>query len=352
MTYNIQRASMLDLARMAANRRKHRVLRLDAQHGLVQGDALLPELLKSQSPVRQQTSFLFVCRERGALLGYAQVRHSGRRRDQWSIDALALSEKAGEWVANDLVEGVCREAGCRGVLRVLVKLPHSEPHAQLFRQMGFTHYADEYIYGNLLFSASSASSHAEEPARGSTRRQESGDSWDLMQLYSAVTPPAVQRAEVLTSRYWICRRLPTPTLAPRGIAERCYVWPDEAARKGLGGYIRLLTGQRGHWINVMFRPDGANRAMCGIALDYILWKASRFGNKPVYCGIREYQAEMESMALERGFHPLSTQALLVKYLAEPIREQRHISVPFLVPRRESVAADFGAGGTPIAVISE
>ena len=73
-----------------------------------------------------------------------------------------------------------------------------------------------------------------------------------------------------------------------------------------------------------------------MALDYVLWKAMRSGNKPVYCGVREYQAEVEHLLEERGFHPLSEQELLVKYLAEPIKTRHPALVPFLVPKQREV----------------
>ena len=85
-----------------------------------------------------------------------------------------------------------------------------------------------------------------------------------------------------------------------------------ANRKGYGGFVRLLTGSSGHWITVMFRPDAANRELVPTAIDYVLWKASRHSNKPVYCGIREYQSEVGNLLEERGFHLLSNQALLGK----------------------------------------
>jgi hypothetical protein len=93
----------------------------------------------------------------------------------------------------------------------------------------------------------------------------------------------------------------------------------------------------------MYRPDIENRSVCGQALDYVLWKASRLGTKPVYCAVREYQAEVESMLEEKGFHMLTDQSLLVKYIAEPVKEAQQALVPFLVPKKgEFVATDFSA----------
>lgn len=129
--------------------------------------------------------------------------------------------------------------------------------------------------------------------------------------------------------------MPRLPLLPQGITEKSYVWPDgNRAEAGLGGHAHLLTGTKGHWLELLYRTDGDNRRVCPLALDYLLWKAARSGNKPVYCGVREYQVEVETLLEERGFHPLSRQALLVKYLAEPIKTRQPALVPFLVPNQK------------------
>jgi len=158
-----------------------------------------------------------------------------------------------------------------------------------------------------------------------------------MQLYSSVTPPVTRSAEDMNSRQWRRSRIPKFMFFVRGPDERAYVWVDETATKGstsLGGFVRLLTATRGHWITTMFRPDAPNRAVLPQALDYVLWKAARLGSKPVYCGVREYQVEVEGHLEDRGFHLLSEQALLVKYLAEPLKAKQPALIPFLVHNRE------------------
>jgi len=121
------------------------------------------------------------------------------------------------------------------------------------------------------------------------------------------------------------------------LLEKSYVWQDESGREdGLGGFVSLMSGASGHWITLMSRQDMGNRQIVPAALDYILWKAARMGHKPVYCGIREYQSEVGTLLEERGFHLLSKQALLVKYLAEPIKEKQPALAPFRVQTGELV----------------
>jgi hypothetical protein len=336
MAYKLRHANLFDLLSISASRGKQRVLRLNAPFTLVQPEALLTDLLKSQLPLIPRWNFIYVYREGGRLLGWVQARSRWQRSDEWTITMLASADKAPAVVSERLLEEVIREAGERGVIRLFVKLPDDEPQLQAFRMLGFTHYTSEEIWGNLYFGPSSVKAE-DDPLRKVLRKRQGHDAWNLMQLYAAVTPPVVQRAEMLTSRQWQISRVPQPMTLAQSMLEKSYVWQDESGRgEGLGGFVRLLTGASGHWITLMNRSDLGNRQIVPAALDHILWKAVRLGHKPVYCGIREYQSEVGTLLEERGFHLLSKQALLVKYLAEPIKEKQPALAPFLAQTGELV----------------
>ena len=334
MAGKVRQARLIDLLSLVGSRRRQRVLRLNPPYTLVQPDASLSELIRSQLTLSQRVNFIYVYVERGVVLGYVQARCRWKKQDEWTITTLAAVERAPIQVWEALLDEVCRAAGEAGVVRLYVKIPNDEARISLFRGVGFTHYTSEDIWGNLLFEPASSA----EPPRKPLRSQRSGDAWNLMQLYATVTPPVVQRAESVTSRQWQTDRLPRLHFLSRDLTEKSYVWPDESDGTRLGGFIRLLTGERGHWIALLFRSDQSNRAVCPVALDYVLWKAARSGNKPLYCGVREYQAEVASLLEDRGFHLLHRQALLVKYLAVPVRERQPALVPFLVPKRSEMVA--------------
>lgn len=326
------------MLRIAASRRRQRVLRLNQPEALIQADSLVPDLARSQLPIRRRTNHVYVYVDHGAVLGYIQAKARWGRRDEWAIITLVTLDRAPHHVPEALLEAVCVAAGEQEVLRIYVKITRDEPGMGLFRGIGFTHYTNENIWGNLYFAASGGG--VDEPPHETLHRQSNADAWNLMQLYSAVTPPAVQRAETLNSKHWRRSYMPKPFFS-QGLIERAYVWPDlNDKRDGLGGYIRLVSGGRGHWITTMFRPDAANRDVCPAAFDFVLWKASRHGSKPVYCGVRDYQAEIEGILEARGFHHLSEQAMLVKYLAEPIKARQPALAPFLARNTgELVAAE-------------
>jgi N-acetylglutamate synthase-like GNAT family acetyltransferase len=346
MAYKMRPATPFDLFSIVASRRRQRVLRLNPPYTLVMPDAMLHDLMRSQIPMKPRVSYVYVCVEDGQVLGYVQARCRWRRRDEWTITTLSAADKAPDRVWETLLEGVCKAAGEEGVIRLFVKVPQDEPLVSLFRNFGFTHYTTEHVWGNLYFAQ--AGERGKEPERRPLRKQSNRDAWDLMQLYKFVTPPVAQRAEALTSGQWQISYMPRPWFLSQGLLENAYVWPDasESERSGstaLGGFIRLLTGARGHWITLLYKPDAANRSICSTALDYVLWKAARLGTKPVYCALREYQAEVEGLLEERGFHLLNEQSLLVKYVAIPIQEQQPALAPFLVRNKgELVATDFSA----------
>jgi hypothetical protein len=281
--------------------------------------------------MQQRNTFVFVCAEGRNVLAWIEARARPKRRDEWSITTIGANDHTPDYIWDGLFREVCREAAEQGVTRLFTQVTKGEALGSDLRALGFTHYADERIWGNLLFGTSR--SNAEEPERRPLRLQNDADAWDLAQLYATVTPPAVRRAEEPTTRQW--RKTRAPLFSRHGLTESTYVWADEASnRGGLGGYARLLTGGRGHWITLIYRPDIANRSRCPLALDYVLWKAARLGTKPVYCGVREYMQETTILLEERGFHPLSNQELLVKYLAKPLEVRQPALVPFLVPKRE------------------
>ncbi len=338
MAYKMRHANLLDLLSISATRGKQRVLRLNPPYTLVQPQALLTDLLRSQLPIQPRFNFVYVYRDAGRTQGWIQARCRWQRRDEWTITTLSTNEKASPYVGERLLKELVREAGEQGVIRVFAKIPEDEPQLRTFRALGFTLYTNEEIWGNLYFGASTTVTEPRDgPLRKLLRTRTARDAWDLMQLYAAITPAVVQRAEMLTTRQWHISHIPRPWFLAQGLLEKSYVWQDLNDKSdGLGGFVRLLTGANGHWITVMCRPDLANRAVVPVAIDFVLWKAARHSNKPVYCSIREYQAEVGTLLEERGFHLLSRQALLVKYLAEPIKEKQPALAPFLVKTGELV----------------
>lgn len=306
----IRHAGWTDIMRIMATRRQQEILRLNAPYTIIQPEAVLTDLLRAQNPLLRRRCNTLVYAEGGDVLAYLQARCRWQRGDEWTITSLATSEREGAPLWQQLVTELVRQAGERGITRVFAKLPLEDPRLELFRELGFAIYSHERIWGDLYVKAVSI----DAPRRGPLRSLERRDAFDLLQLYRQVTPRAVQQAEALTSKQW----LPGPRVAPGGLGARAFVWDSASvphqttfAPHGIGGWVRLLTGPRGHWITTLFRPE--QREAARDALEYVLWLARKSVPKPMYVALREYQAEMEPLLEERGFHLLTEQALLVKY---------------------------------------
>jgi len=308
----IRNAHWGDIGRILATRRRQQILRLNPPYTIIQPEAVVSDLVRAQSPLPRRRCHTLVYAEERDILAYVQVRCRWCRHDEWTITTLASIERESEPLWTRLLAEVVDEASEYGITRVFAKLPVDDERLALFHSLGFTTYSHERIWGNLYLNAEAG----EAPVRGPLRALERRDAFDLLQLYRAVTPRVVQQAEALTARQW----LPGPRVMPGGLGAQAFVWetagvPHETtfAAPGTGGWIRLLTGPRGHWITLLFRPE--QRSTARNALDYVLWLARKNALKPLYVALREYQTEIEPVLEDRGFHLLSEQALLVKYTA-------------------------------------
>jgi hypothetical protein len=308
----IRNAGWTDILRILATRGQQQILRLNPPYTIIQPEAVVTDLIRAQNPAPRRRCHTLVYLENSHVSAYLQARCRWQRHDEWTITTLATTERDGHQLWSLLLEEALRQAGERGITRVFTKVPVDDDRIELFRNLGFAVYSHERVWGNLYVKGA----ELEHPRRGPLRTLESRDTFDLSQLYRQVTPRAVQQAEALTSKQWH----PGSRVAVGGLAARAFVWdtasvPHDStfAPHGIGGWVRLLTGPRGHWITTLFRPE--QRGTAQDAVDYILWMARKSAPKPTYVALREYQVELEPLLEDRGFHLLTEQALLVKYTA-------------------------------------
>lgn len=113
MAYKTRHANLFDLLSISSTRSKQRVLRLNPPYTLVQPEALLTDLLRSQLPFRPRFNFVYVYRDTGRIQGWVQARRRWQSRDEWTITILATADKAPAHIGERLIEEVVREAGER-----------------------------------------------------------------------------------------------------------------------------------------------------------------------------------------------------------------------------------------------
>src|SRR6476646_9713746 len=114
MAHTLRPATLTDLLKIATSRRRQRVLRLNPPYTLVQPEALLPDSLRSQVPLKPQFSFVYTYVDRSGVQGYVQARCRWRRRDEWTITTLSSTNKDPERIWEPLLEALCRAAGDEG----------------------------------------------------------------------------------------------------------------------------------------------------------------------------------------------------------------------------------------------
>ncbi len=257
----------------------------------------------------------------GRALGFVQVcprRHRPEADLVYIAPALdARSDAVSVWYR--LIAECAQQLGDCGTQRL-----YAQPHIgngteEVLRQAGFAGYAHEDIYRL-----------AERPRdlkkSNVLRHQRSRDHWNLIRLYSQVTPRPVQIAEGM--------------LTVEGHAGKMRDWWEQARGSGyilavnhdLAGAVRVLRGGAAYWLRFWLHPQAQDygELLLRGALS-LLWAAPR---RPIYCSVRDYESGMRPALEDAGFSYWQTRSLLVKHTTARVKEP----VLNLVPSLEKPAA--------------
>ena len=213
-----------------------------------------------------------------------------------------------------------QQAGVRGVKRLHARFPTTVPAVEALTRAGWSPYADETV----MVSHTGAMS----PPRHTLRPQTPDDTWAIHQLYHLVVPRPVQHAEAYTSNHWEL----SPSARPRS-EEQHRGWLLEEEQQLLG-YARTTSRRGMHVLELLYQPDRRD-----ILDDLIGGAVFRLGARPrrrVYCAVRGYQTEAQSVLAACGFTHALNQDLLVKYTTAQIRMPGFESVPFHVEVRDKL----------------
>ena len=162
-----------------------------------------------------------------------------------------------------MLEAICKRAGEEGMVSVFARLPDECAYKHVFEGYGFTCVVREHTYGR---SGAGAASPAPLPG---LRPQEGHDAWGIQQLYRAITPVLVQRAENLTSRTWDLpgRRRFAGIRRPRPHHHFVVEGVD-----GIGGWLKVTPGEDGpHRVRLMAPQNepGVAQAMLDFGLAWL-----------------------------------------------------------------------------------
>lgn len=211
------------------------------------------------------------------------------------------------------------ELGCQ---RLFVQVSCGNGAEEVFRQAGFTVYAREDVY---LLSGERSAGYRQQGTQTTLRRQRKRDSWNLMRLYSALTPRNVQAAEGgggdgspdKLEDGW-------ESVNPTGyIIER-----DNA----LAGTVRITRGRLANWVRLALHPQAQAYA------DEVVREAVALSNKtrarPIYVSVRHYEGGIRAALESAGFEWQFERCLMVKHTTVRVKE----AVPWLAPVLDSTRA--------------
>jgi hypothetical protein len=277
-------------------------------------------------PLSEARVFTFVLdelrRDGKRLRGFVQARQPPVRPEayiQYLGPRLDADEDA-QAVWNRLLNHIVAVAGEHSLQRVFACATDGGKEIEVLVGAGFSTYTREEVF------RLAPDTHPQATAQKGVRPEQSTDVWAINQLYRAIVPHLVQRAESFSegnSSKWAC----SPMVWSQGEG---FVLEDSA---GIAGYGYLMSGRIGHWLNVAIHLRAY--AQAGKLLDYGLALLNYYPPYPVYCAVREYQGGLRAPLGDRGFERFSTQCCLVKHTTMRIKESARGLVPTLEKRMEA-----------------
>ncbi len=239
--------------------------------------------------------------ENGVHQGMAQARvRPGRPEQDVVFMAPSLEQGDGSHALwQRMLTHLCVKAGESGHQRIYARLNSGGDEAQIFKNVGFSAYAEE-----LIFQLKDESCVAGKPVALALRRQTAADSWSVQRLYAAVTPRAVQVAEGLAQEQWQAKSRAFNNQGRR----YGYVWEDQGE---ILAVINVHSGKLGHWLKMMVHPDVNQETSSLVGAGLNLIRGSR--QRPVYCSLRSYQLELSANLEACGFQQFARQVVMVKH---------------------------------------
>ena len=273
---------------------------------------------------------LYVHEERGRLTGLARVEHEGLR-DEWTIVELdAVDNGAAGDIRFRLVQQMLRDASKRRAMRFHVACADEDGNVELFMQAGFARYGEERI----LYRppAQSISQPSRPPGAAGIRPAVPLDALELDKLYRSATPAPVARLEDYRQHDWERQgshwRVPRSSLTPllRFADVEGFVQVADGGRgTGLSAFcqIGVAKEEQPHYIRVICVPGHDPRDLLAFGLAAI--GDRRRSDRGVVSVVRTYEAPLDRRLEDLGFEGLATVSLLMKEMAQRVRE------PALVP---------------------
>ncbi len=260
--------------------------------------------------------------------GVVQARHRKNRPEaEITFIAPALDfdhDAVTTWyrLLSEAVNGL----GAMGCQRIYATVPAGNGAEEVFRQAGFSLFTRDRIYvltGDMVRTAKSQTAPETEKTNVSgLRRLRKRDGWNVLRLYSTLTPRNVQHAEAM---------LPT-----EGASGKLDDWWEhlngtsyvaDGTGGALNGLVRITRGRLATWVRFHLSPDADADAIVAQTIALV----SRTRIRPIYAAVRDYESGIAPALEAAGFVTQLERSHMVKHTTVRVRE----TVPWLSPVLET-----------------
>lgn len=223
----------------------------------------------------------------------------------WEAVSLRMAREKDDEAILALLEAATEEVGRRGGRTIYLRYPEGSTHREAIRKAGLMPYRHERLF---------AVPPSDRPAETRFRPAQGRDRHDVFRLYCRVVPEHIRRQEAPTQQDW-------RSVLDSYDCEKEFVFEQEGTVAGWAGF-----GDRECYVMAEPGIDGLMEAV----LNLVETHGPRHGTLV----LGDYQAAMETLAVERGYVPLGVRIICARRLA------------LLNPLKEVVAVPAGSAPLP------
>ena len=292
--------------------------------------------IKTVNPLDGAKVTTYVLKQQGHQLARAGFIQLQKRPDRPEADIILLSPALDTPTGHPaiwekLLAYAVQEAARQKIVRLFVEVPDQPLPVNTFAHVGFKLYKHQTVWRMMANMHVPPLDHDGYQIRAAR----SEDTWALSQLYAAVTPVDVRRAEGVGTG----EDGKAMILDGCGIgACRRYVLEE---RGDITGCIHLVPGRRGTWLRVWtdtLQPDSWRiHALLRFALNTAHNESMPV---PLYIGVNDYHGGLRAVLSDYGFAPFSDRANMVKPVLAWVREAATVPAAAVEPVGEIVPSPF------------
>ena len=272
---------------------------------------------------------LYVYEDRGHVAGLARVEHESVRDEFTIVELDAVDDGTAGDIRFRLVQHLLRDATRRGSLRFHVACADEAGNVELFMQAGFARYGEERLFYRPPDQPSSEQMASRDAAQLGIRTAQPLDALELDRLYHTATPAPVARLEDYRLPDWERQgnhwRVPRSALTPllRFADVEAFVQASPKDQTLLAFcQIGTAKAEQPDYLRVITRPEHDPTDLIAFGLSQIRHHRTSRG---VVSAVRTYESPLDRRLAENGFNSLAVVSLLMREVAERVKE------PALVP---------------------